>query len=668
VIIGCALKNVSGDPLLDSERAAKRGDMTCQNGRWVPSELRCFDDCARFVAGRQYSVLIYGLFDANRSFVPHGTQLLATCAGGFSPFRLENKNTSALDKPGKEATLIDGAECVDGTWTDLALQCLPDCPAIPLSDGLVVDDGGGLRSGSVLRLACSTSSKPPKPPIYVTCGNHGSWELDDEGTHLDLLNIPLNCPSLTLWKRLTDDERALLMLLVIGFLGGLCGLCCLLASRLLRSSAGHEPDEGPEGEDLYVEGQEVDGMIIDEAAGYTDPRRFNLLTGEFVVGVNTELSRPGRGQSGGEGVARDKRRQPPRTPSPLMSLAAETAQKFRRFRDWAAAAADAAAGGDTGHSSPPCLLNGCNKPATHICFPCSHLCLCLVCAEEVMRGGPAGAQAEGAGASCPACAQLVMCAIDAQPSGVFTGAGHFDLVMKASARMAASLLRGGRAASDSTAVRSRVPANTLGRSRMVASERAAAAPPPLSQRVELDDSSSESFPDKLAANSDGLDQSDTHPVSDVATSQLQGDVGTSHEIDKAIRVLALLEDFCSGPEFLAGVQDVFAEHAEKFDDREDDHPHEWYLLFQLYASKVESLLESFLQEQGLDGVEELADLCDWARQMAPDTLFSIDYLAASLEYDDFVSLMLDWKRLQNYEVPLTDPATWGEIEQEPANR
>mmetsp|Transcript_132524 Transcript_132524/g.342905 ORF Transcript_132524/g.342905 Transcript_132524/m.342905 type:complete len:173 (+) Transcript_132524:1-519(+) len=131
--------------------------------------------------------------------------------------------------------------------------------------------------------------------------------------------------------------------------------------------------------------------------------------------------------------------------------------------------------------------------------------------------------------------------------------------------------------------------------------------------------------------------------------ELEHDEHELKDRESAVVVLSMLEDYCSSPEFLEGVQELIMEGAALVDDREDNFPLAWYECFQRYAQTVEQLLERFLEERGLE-LEEVARICEWLREEAPHTLFSIDYLLASLDFEAFVSLMLDWKELQGYNV------------------
>ncbi|CAJ1385617.1 unnamed protein product [Effrenium voratum] len=302
IIIGCKLDEAA-DP---GERAMKRGEVTCDNGRWIPSELRCFSDCEAFLPGPEYSVIIPGALapQGNRS-VPHGTQLLATCARGFSALPLLSPNashegwSSGTERRVTPNDLIVESECVDGIWTDLDLKCFADCPSWPLHQHLVVDSGGGLRAGSLLRLSCGQDTKT------IRCGTHGIWELllpaDSDadsmkfqvGPPLNLENFTSICPhvsldsrgafmNLTFWAKLSDDERAMFMILALGCFGSLCGLAC---TYFLAPSA----PESDEEEEPEVEAQEED-------SANPGLRRFNLLTGE--------LETSGQGNAGPSGPAR----------------------------------------------------------------------------------------------------------------------------------------------------------------------------------------------------------------------------------------------------------------------------------------------------------------------------------------------------------------------------
>lgn len=428
IIIGCKLD-------AGSDKEKKRGEVTCDNGRWIFSELRCFRDCAAYVPGRQYSALIPGALASQRNrSVPHGTQLLATCAQGFSalPTIGPNGGSSGSSRRITPSDLIAESECVDGTWTNITLQCFEDCPSWPMRQHMVRDSGGGLRVGSLLRLACGE-----KPDISIRCGIRGIWELYTEGKvgpRLTAEAFSKMCPSsfantreavmnMTFWAKLSDDERAMFMILALGCFGSLCGLAC---TYFLSPYVPDEPDGEGEGE---ADAESAEGEVEDPS--HPGLRRFNLLTGE--VERSTSRSTRGRGKrSLANGLARIVRTNASRLAGYLQDA-----------------------------SPQPTGCANCDKAATHVCFPCSHLCLCVTCADDLLRStgrafqelGPArevreeridshrGSLSMDEQPCCPLCGQFVFCVIDAKPAKVFDVPGPLDMAVTAASAAAHSLRR-----------------------------------------------------------------------------------------------------------------------------------------------------------------------------------------------------------------------------------
>merc|ERR1719408_1021005 len=77
------------------------------------------------------------------------------------------------------------------------------------------------------------------------------------------------------------------------------------------------------------------------------------------------------------------------------------------------------------------------------------------------------------------------------------------------------------------------------------------------------------------------------------------------------RTLALLEDFCSGPDFTSALQGFIEEHCGAFEEVEE-HPLEWYETYRKYCAVVEGQLQAFLDQTGL-GSDHLLDLCEHVR-------------------------------------------------------
>eukprot|EP00401_Gymnodinium_catenatum_P077582 CAMPEP_0117578686 /NCGR_PEP_ID=MMETSP0784-20121206/64163_1 /TAXON_ID=39447 /ORGANISM="" /LENGTH=342 /DNA_ID=CAMNT_0005378421 /DNA_START=38 /DNA_END=1063 /DNA_ORIENTATION=+ len=218
--------------------------LRCEGGAWTRPTLRCFDGCRPFAAGPQYAAMLAGRdLPAGATYLPHGTTAFVTCAEGFSPggsiagdALLQSEGTS-MDTP------IDHAQCIDGLWTALSLQCLPNCPPLSLGPTYSVNGGNGNWVNSTVAVACGWGG----PAVRLHCSEHGMWSLEgnrsldysrDRQTveplaSLDAampLNVadtfPLDCsePEKSFWDKLTDDEKAMVLLLSIGFVLFLFGL------------------------------------------------------------------------------------------------------------------------------------------------------------------------------------------------------------------------------------------------------------------------------------------------------------------------------------------------------------------------------------------------------------------------------------------------------------
>ena len=85
---------------------------------------------------------------------------------------------------------------------------------------------------------------------------------------------------MTFWAKLSDDERAMFLILALGCFGSLLGLAC---TYFLSPSAEKEDD---------LEEEEEEESENAEVAEDPSLRRFNLLTGE----VERSTSRRGRSE------------------------------------------------------------------------------------------------------------------------------------------------------------------------------------------------------------------------------------------------------------------------------------------------------------------------------------------------------------------------------------
>ena len=153
---------------------------------------------------------------------------------------------------------------------------------------------GSERERERVCVCVSQPSLGSDPDVTIRCGTVGSWELleeyellDDDtmkfqvGEILDKENFTSVCPYSTIsvkadlinmpfWSKLSDDERAMFMILALGCFGSLTGLAC---TYFLSPYVSNQPEE--ESEDEMVDVEPVHGD--DENPSL---RRFNLLTGE----------------------------------------------------------------------------------------------------------------------------------------------------------------------------------------------------------------------------------------------------------------------------------------------------------------------------------------------------------------------------------------------------
>jgi len=91
------------------------------------------------------------------------------------------------------------------------------------------------------------------------------------------------------------------------------------------------------------------------------------------------------------------------------------------------------------------------------------------------------------------------------------------------------------------------------------------------------------------------------------------------------------------------------ENCESFEERED-HPIEYHLKYKEYCSMIELQLEQFLVAKGLTQ-SDLMEYCELMREYDTTILLCVDYLLASLEYEDFYYLMLECRNLRGWVEP-----------------
>ena len=117
----------------------------------------------------------------------------------------------------------------------------------------------------------------------------------------------------------------------------------------------------------------------------------------------------------------------------------------------------------------------------------------------------------------------------------------------------------------------------------------------------------------------------------------------------------MLEDFCSLPDFTNFLQEFAQKHCVKFQDESEEQPIECYTLWQQFTKHVDSQLDEFLQQNGLEAEKVMASI-QRMQEHDQGILSAIDYLLASTDYQEFVNMMLDFKDMGLY-VDNTDSIT-----------
>ena len=104
--------------------------------------------------------------------------------------------------------------------------------------------------------------------------------------------------------------------------------------------------------------------------------------------------------------------------------------------------------------------------------------------------------------------------------------------------------------------------------------------------------------------------------------------------------------FCESNAFEGEFEAFAREHADLFMpllqlQKGDEHPVEFYEVYNMYLSKFEKRIENFLVDQGFSSKEffdECKEILDDDELIGTERFF-IEFLLASSEYDSFIMLM-----------------------------
>mmetsp|Transcript_68434 Transcript_68434/g.164309 ORF Transcript_68434/g.164309 Transcript_68434/m.164309 type:complete len:153 (+) Transcript_68434:83-541(+) len=107
-----------------------------------------------------------------------------------------------------------------------------------------------------------------------------------------------------------------------------------------------------------------------------------------------------------------------------------------------------------------------------------------------------------------------------------------------------------------------------------------------------------------------------------------------------------MEDYLMSGSFLRELDGFVKKHLPAFEDLEGgEHPHDYHDIFKLYEEMLSARIEAFLIAEGVT-TEQVVEECKWAKTHGHDDYKFYEYLVASVEYESFYKLMLEFKRGQ----------------------
>jgi hypothetical protein len=104
-----------------------------------------------------------------------------------------------------------------------------------------------------------------------------------------------------------------------------------------------------------------------------------------------------------------------------------------------------------------------------------------------------------------------------------------------------------------------------------------------------------------------------------------------------------LEEFCSSGEFTDKINDFLSENCVKMIETQESHSIENYIIYKKYTELIESVLNKFISGEGIEA-EDLIDTLRRVHEMEMEVeLYSLDYILATTEYQDFYDLIMQHK-------------------------
>eukprot|EP00347_Sterkiella_histriomuscorum_P017421 403349437 len=124
---------------------------------------------------------------------------------------------------------------------------------------------------------------------------------------------------------------------------------------------------------------------------------------------------------------------------------------------------------------------------------------------------------------------------------------------------------------------------------------------------------------------------------------------TEEQLQKDIELVGKLEDFCSSGEFTQLMQEFGENHCMSFEGTEEQNI-ECYQIYKEYCKLLDSKLDEFLLKEGIVA-DDMYKSCQRVQQMDSQSLMCLDWILASLDYIEFVTMMLQFRDAKewNYE-------------------
>lgn len=127
---------------------------------------------------------------------------------------------------------------------------------------------------------------------------------------------------------------------------------------------------------------------------------------------------------------------------------------------------------------------------------------------------------------------------------------------------------------------------------------------------------------------------------------------SEENLEKSIKIVSLLEDYTSNPNFTDKINAFLSQNCKSIDEiklESDSHTINNHNIYKKYLSLIESELEDFLKISNLNE-EEVFKACLIMKDYDENYLVCLDYILASVEYEYFYNLIIDYKNIVNYEI------------------